>query len=212
MLVGLGARRPADVRAVRDFYERRGLPAMVTYKAKGVVADDDPYFAGVFTNGSIEQEIIDRSDLLVGVGLDPVELLPRPWRWRQPIISCCPWTMRTDQVPFAAQLVLDIPAALQRIDASLPASRWDRGEIEELLERQRAAIRIPASRLTASDVVDVLAASVSGGTRVTVDAGAHMFPATTLWRVGRQRDADLERAVDHGVRAAGGDWRGARRS
>src|SRR5262249_15952689 len=183
MIVGLGARRPADVRAIRAFAERRGLPAMVTYKGKGVVADDDRHFAGVFTNGSIEREMIERCDLLVGVGLDPVELLPRPWRWRQPIVSCCPWRLRTDQTPFAAQVVLDIPASLQRIDGLLPASRWDPAEIEDVLERQRAAIRIPASGMTASDVVGVIAAAVPRGTRVTVDAGAHMFPATMLWPV-----------------------------
>ena len=26
---------------------------MVTYHAKGVVPDDDPHFAGIFTNGTI---------------------------------------------------------------------------------------------------------------------------------------------------------------
>ena len=30
----------------------RGVPAMVTYKAKGVVPDTDVHFAGVFTNGA----------------------------------------------------------------------------------------------------------------------------------------------------------------
>ena len=30
---------------------------MVTYKAKGVVSDTHPCFAGVFTNGAIEREI-----------------------------------------------------------------------------------------------------------------------------------------------------------
>ena len=58
------------------------MPAMVTYKAKGVVPDDHPWFAGVFTNGAIERPLIDESDLLIGIGLDPVELLPRPWTWQ----------------------------------------------------------------------------------------------------------------------------------
>ena len=39
---------------------------MVTYKAKGVVADDDPWFAGVFTNGVLEQPVIDEADLIIG--------------------------------------------------------------------------------------------------------------------------------------------------
>src|SRR5262245_44645986 len=86
VLVGVGARRPSDAAAIRSLCERRGLPAMVTYKAKGVIADDDPHFAGVFTNGTIEQQIVGDADLLIGVGFDPVELLPRPWRPKAPIV------------------------------------------------------------------------------------------------------------------------------
>ena len=50
LLVGLGARRPADAAAIRSLCAGRHIPAMVTYKAKGVVPDDHPWFAGVFTN------------------------------------------------------------------------------------------------------------------------------------------------------------------
>ena len=35
---------------------------MVTYKAKGVVADGDEWFAGVFTNAAIEQPVLDESE------------------------------------------------------------------------------------------------------------------------------------------------------
>src|SRR5262249_53591668 len=70
LIVGLGARGPEEAAAVRRFCERRNVPAMVTYKAKGVVPDAHPWFAGVFTNASIEQDVIGESDLLIGVGLD----------------------------------------------------------------------------------------------------------------------------------------------
>ena len=78
---------------------------MVTYKAKGVVPDDHPWFAGVFTNATIEQPLIDESDLLIGIGLDPVELLRAPWKREQPIVYCGPWQVEDAHVPFAAQLV-----------------------------------------------------------------------------------------------------------
>ena len=59
VIAGLCARGSRDAAAIRAFCAAHRLPAMVTYKAKGVVADDDAYFAGVFTNGAIEQPIID---------------------------------------------------------------------------------------------------------------------------------------------------------
>src|SRR5207302_6133487 len=63
LIAGLGARRAEDAAAIRTFCESRNVPAMVTYKAKGVVPDDDPHFAGVFTNGAIERPIVEQADL-----------------------------------------------------------------------------------------------------------------------------------------------------
>src|SRR5262245_55483421 len=53
LLVGLGARGASDTAAIRAFCHEHAVPAMVTYKAKGVIPDDDPHFAGVFTNATI---------------------------------------------------------------------------------------------------------------------------------------------------------------
>ena len=124
LLVGLGARRREDAAAIRSFCERRSVPAMVTYKAKGVVPDDHPWFAGVFTNGAIEQPLIDESDLLIGVGLDPVELLPRRGRYAQPIVYCrAAGAWSTTHVPFAAQLVTDIADGRAPSSTTLLAGR-----------------------------------------------------------------------------------------
>jgi acetolactate synthase-1/2/3 large subunit len=81
---------------------------MVTYKAKGVVPDDHPCYAGVFTNAAIEQPVIEESDLLIGIGLDPVELIPRTWKHRQPVIYCGPWRVEDAHVPFVLQQVGDV--------------------------------------------------------------------------------------------------------
>ena len=63
LLVGLGARRDADAIAIRRLCETRRVPAVVTYKAKGVVPDDHEWFGGVFTNAAIERPLIDQADL-----------------------------------------------------------------------------------------------------------------------------------------------------
>ena len=92
------------------------MPAMVTYKAKGVVPDDHPWFAGVFTNGRLEQAVIDESDLLIGLGLDPVELIPRAWKREQPIVYYGPWKVEDGHVPFAAGVVTGVPDGARMID------------------------------------------------------------------------------------------------
>lgn len=182
MLVGLGARRPEDATAIRRLCERRKLPAMVTYKAKGVVPDDHEWFAGVLTNATIEREILEESDVLIGVGLDPVELLPRPWKYTQPIINVSRWKVEDKQVPFATQIVTDVPDGIAKITAMLSTTDWDGERLQEQVAEQREHVRIATSGLAAHRVVELSASALALHVgRVSVDAGAHMLPATMLW-------------------------------
>jgi len=182
-LIGVGARRPDDARAIRAFCERHGVPAMVTYQAKGVVPDAHPLFAGVFTNATIEQPIIDDSDLLIGIGLDPVELIPRPWKRQQPIVYCGPYRVEDRHVSFAAQVTGDVPSCIEHIASLLGRADWDLDRLRDAVADQRRRMAVPAGGLSAQDVVRVAADRLAESCRVTVDAGAHMFPATMLWPV-----------------------------
>jgi len=182
-LVGLGARRAADAAAIRSLCQTHGIPALVTYKAKGVVSDGDAWFGGIVTNGEIERPLIDASDLLIGVGFDPVELLPRPWRVTHPVVSVAPWTLDTEHVPFAAQLVGELASGLGEVARCLAPSDWREDEVATYRETARSRVRIDAPGLTAQRVVERVAGHLAGHARVTVDAGAHMFAATSLWPV-----------------------------
>jgi acetolactate synthase I/II/III large subunit len=185
MLVGLGARRDEDARAIRQLCERRRIPAMVTYKAKGVVPDSHPWFAGVFTNAMIERTVIDECDVLIGIGLDPVELLPRRWTHEQPIVYFGLWTVEDRHVPFAAQTITGIPAASDALEAMLSVSVWDAEHLHKIVAEQRRQVSIPAGGLAAYRVVEIAAAQLASRVaHVTVDAGAHMLPATMLWPAG----------------------------
>ena len=183
LIVGLGARRPFDAAAIRRLCAERRVPAMVTYKAKGVVADTDAHFAGVFTNGAIEQSIIAEADLLIGVGLDPVELIPRPWTHMPPVVNVGPWTVSDRHVPFAAQLVTDVPSGMQWVGELLARSAWDLDAVQHTVAAQRELLCPKTEHLAAHRVVQLTADAAAGRARVTVDAGAHMFPATMLWPV-----------------------------
>jgi len=188
LLVGLGARGSADAAAIRALCAGRHIPAMVTYKAKGVVADGpdgNEWFAGVFTNAAIEQPVIDESDLLIGIGLDPVELIPRAWNRQQPIVSCNPWRVEDAHVPFAVQLVAPVTECIGLIENALSPSDWTSHRVRELVDDQRRGLSVPGPGFTAQRVVEIAASRLAPlAGRVTVDAGAHMFPATMLWPVG----------------------------
>jgi acetolactate synthase-1/2/3 large subunit len=183
LLVGLGARRRQDAEAIIALCASRAIPAMVTYKAKGVVPDADPHFAGVFTNGAIERPLIAEADLLLGVGLDPVELIPRPWSFEQPIVHIGRARVDDRQVPFAAQLVIDIAAGMRLAGELLPSSAWDLDAVHRNVVAQRQRVCPQCEHLAAHRVVQLAAQAAGPQARVTIDAGAHMFPATMLWPV-----------------------------
>jgi acetolactate synthase-1/2/3 large subunit len=182
LLVGLGARRPLDALAIAALCRRRGVPAMVTYKAKGVVPDAAPHFAGVFTNGILERPLVADADLLLGVGLDPVELIPRAWAYEQTIVHIGPASVGDHHIPFAAQLVTDVPSGMQLAGELLPHSSWDLDAVHREVVAQQHRLCPRSEHLSAHRVVQI-AAEAAAPARVTVDAGAHMFPATMLWPV-----------------------------
>lgn len=182
-LVGLGARTTAISSILKQMCERFGIPALVTYKAKGVVPDRFEWFGGVLTNGALELEVLRRSDLFLAIGLDSVELLPKPWRLTQPVIGVTPWTMNQKQIPQFAELVGDVVNWLGALAHHLAdQTEWNNYELQNLVESQREAMRPKANvgSLQPHRVVE-LAAEVYPGARATVDAGAHMFSVMSLW-------------------------------
>ncbi len=188
VLAGLGAANPKASLALRAFCERHRIPAMVTYKAKGVVPDAHPLFAGVFTNGTIERPVLEQADLLLGVGLDPVELLPRPWSFEQPTIYCGEPLPSQTHVPFAARITGSIEDGLSLIDgARSRTAAWDETWLASAVAIQRSALRIGSAGLAPFQVIEIAAAAAGPEARVTVDAGAHMLPAAVLWAVAAPR-------------------------
>jgi acetolactate synthase I/II/III large subunit len=183
LLLGLGARSPTVAAGLRTIAVRFGIPVLVTYKAKGVVPDAHPWFAGVLTNGALERAVLERADLFLAVGLDPVELLPRPWEYPQPIVAINAWSIVQRQLPVRHEVVGDVPAALAMVSACLPArTQWDGAEVARLAEAQRSRMRVTSdgAQMPPYRVVE-LVADAYGAARVTVDAGAHMFPVMSLW-------------------------------
>jgi acetolactate synthase-1/2/3 large subunit len=188
VVAGLGVQDTRDATALRKLCESHGIPALVTYKAKGVIPDDHPLFAGVFTNGTIERAIIDQADLIIGVGLDPVEFLPRPWGYRASCIMVNRWTLDQRHLPVAGSIEGDLATSLAAIEEAFSAdSDWHASEIQANVFRQREALRIKSDGWAPWQAVEAAARTAPPDARVTVDAGAHMFPITGLWPVREPR-------------------------
>lgn len=181
ILVGLEAREPAPLVALA---EALGAPVLVTYKAKGVLPDAHPLHAGIFTGGSLEARCVGAADLIVTVGLDPVELIPQPWRYAAPVLEV---TRRPHPVRYVeprAALHGPLGASLARLARAARRSAWTAAEIAGHRAAARAALAWTGCGLGPPEVVaQARAAARQAGRapRLAVDAGAHMFSATAFW-------------------------------
>ncbi|MCU0986468.1 MAG: thiamine pyrophosphate-dependent enzyme [Acetobacteraceae bacterium] len=194
IIAGLEAREAAA--ETRALAHALGAPVLVTYKAKGVVADDDPLFAGVFTGGAAEAALLRRADLIILAGADPVEFIPQRWRYDAPVIDVARFARGTHYFAPAALLEGEISPSLDALAAAAPAPRagvanalpsdWT---VEEISEARAAWLRALANpgapgRVGPERVVTIAAeacAAAGVAPRAAVDAGAHMFSATTFW-------------------------------
>lgn len=195
ILVGLEARSRDAGELVGAFANQLGAPILATYKAKGAVSDWHPRFIGLFTGGAAERECVGQADLIVLCGLDPVELIGRPWGYSAPVLDLGPVAHPVHYV----QPAVRVAGYLEPILKALSLARGGGGWETDSFARMRANF---ASRLSyrgngggklglSPETVVRTALEASEGTnaRVTVDAGAHMFSCMAFWPIARRADA-----------------------
>jgi len=186
--------RAADAKWLRAFAESLPAPVLTTYKGKGAIPDPHPLAMGVFTGGVLEQPVVCRADLIVAFGLDPVELIPRRWSYSAPVVSLARCASTEAALTAsgggayftpAVEVVGDLGAILEELAPRLSArsrADWDVGEVDRMRRERAAALEVPVAGLAPHRVAQLARELTPTGTIATVDAGAHMFPATAYWQ------------------------------
>lgn len=181
VVVGLGT-RPATAGALRDWLGRWQLPVAVTPKAKGIVDETKERFVGVVGGMAIDamvRETLARADLVVGFGLDPVEI-DGAWHLELPVV----WTLESEWATGilpARDLVL--ADHLQLLEAmGRPPRAWS-DDFADLRRTRREIFDGGRSRAGISPigVVRALASVMPAETIVTTDVGSHKYVFGQFW-------------------------------
>ena len=184
VLVGVGAR--GSERAIRELVGGPQVPVLTTYKAKGAVPESWPNAAGLLTGGTSEAPVLLAADLIVAVGLDPVELIPAPWPYGVPIVSLMPWRNPPGPLPVTVEFVGPLPELLAGL--TLDGSGWKRSGSDyrrEMLERLEIAGS--GEGMSPQDAVRAIRRALPAEAIATVDAGAHMLVAMPLFEIDAPR-------------------------
>ena len=203
LLLGTGAiPRTASVRRALD---GRGIPALHTYRARGILPDAGADAAGLITGGTMEWPLLSAADLIIGLGVDEAEMIPTPWDYPARTIlitepTAAPAAAGTAAAGTAAAggsayrgyftgatpLRMPLAQALEVL-ATGPGHDWPPGagraaRADAAGRLVSAAVASPG-RLAPQQVVVTVRAGTPPGTIATVDAGAHMLVAMPLWEV-----------------------------
>ena len=190
IVAGLGCRDGKVAAALRELVEHLGAPTLTTPRAKGVIAEDHPLAAGVFFGGRLEEELLDRADCILALGLEPTEILPRTRRVKAAILSMSEYRSTPCPFDFTAEAIGDLVDGLSLLRESLPpAGEWSlaawarRGQ--SFRHRARAllaeACRLRGQGLSPHRVVEIAREAFPKTALATAGTGAHALAAAAFW-------------------------------
>jgi acetolactate synthase-1/2/3 large subunit len=185
IVAGIGAVRAGASGALTKLAEEYGCPVIVAPMAKGVIAEDHPYYAGTLDMACNQfiWDFLSSADLIITAGFDGVELI-KPWTPSAAVIHVDS-TPNTDQIYRAdIELVGDIAAALDHLRNGVgEGDRWQEAGVATHRDRLAAlyyAGKVPG-KLNPTDVIDVARAIMPRNAVVTSDVGSHKLLIGQGW-------------------------------
>lgn len=184
LIAGLGA-HATDAGALRAWLSSWQLPFGVTPKAKGLVDELDPLFVGVFggmARDDLMLEAIERADLIVGFGLDPVEI-DKPWHAEAPLLWILDSPGAGGNLPDEDCLMVSHHQLLARLGTAGAPTSWPDAFGDIRLRRNEVATARyePHETLTPVTLVRALADCMPADTTVATDVGSHKYVFGQFW-------------------------------
>jgi acetolactate synthase-1/2/3 large subunit len=186
ILAGIAAQRANAHDALARLAATAGVPVVVAPMAKGVLAEDHPYYAGTLDMAcnAFLWDFLKGCDLLLAAGFDAVELI-KPWTLGVPTVHIDA-VANTDQIYSAdTELLGDIAAILDGL-----AQAWSGGEKwpAAAVRRHRDALSAAYyagrvnGRLNPTDVIDAVREALPREALATTDVGSHKLLVGQGWR------------------------------
>jgi acetolactate synthase I/II/III large subunit len=191
LVVGLEARSDKITTSLLNLAEALQCPVLTTYKAKGVFDEDHVLFVGHFTGAQAEAETLNQADLIIGFGLDPVEIIPGPWSYTADLVMINTSANHNPPAPATSEITGRLDEIADTLVAHLSSvnSQWELPTISGLHENMAARLALPPGNgFTTDTVVSLTQSAFPNSSRACVDAGAHMFSVMALWKAHRPHD------------------------
>lgn len=188
VIAGLDLVVQGGAAALDRFLTRAGAPLLTSYKAKGLVPEDDPRVIGAVglspKADAIARPLLDAADLIVLAGYDPVEMRQgwrEPWPAGKPVIDIVAEPVQHGMHTSTLLLEGDVGTILTRLSDELaPKTTWPGGEPAAARRAFRAAFAAPED-WGPHAVFETLRAVAPAGVVATADSGAHRILLSQIW-------------------------------
>jgi acetolactate synthase-1/2/3 large subunit len=173
---------PADAKWIRALAESLPAPLVTTPKGKGALPDPHPLALGLLGAG---HPLLARSDLLIALGVDPVEVRPGVWPAGVRVVRIA--RSVADDVVFG-EIALVIEELAPRLRGRTRAD-WDVAALDRIKRGLRVAPPV-GSGLARRRVVELAREMTPAGTRLALDV-----PLDDAWASVAPRDCLVPNGV-----------------
>jgi acetolactate synthase I/II/III large subunit len=183
----------ADATWLRALAETLPAPVVTTAKGKGAIPDPHPLALGLLVAG---HPLATRADLLIAVGVDPVEVAPGAWPAKIPTVHVSAAEARNAPYRPVVEIVGELALVIEELAPRLrgrTGADWDVAELDRLKRGQTRALPLVRG-LTRRRVVTLAREATPAGTLATLD-----IPLADAW----QSVAPRELLIPNGVATAG---------
>jgi acetolactate synthase-1/2/3 large subunit len=183
ILAGLGVLWDRAANELVQLAETLGAPVLVTSKCKGAIPEDHPLRAGCIIGGLIERNLVMESDLILTVGLDAVELQPKAWPYKIPVIALSAAPSLDALVPAEIEVLGNLKILLARIAAACgTGGEWGEKAAAVFRDSVTNALATPSTGLSPQRAMEVARAVLPRETVATCDAGASRLLIVQKWQ------------------------------
>ncbi|MET4807823.1 thiamine pyrophosphate-binding protein [Limibacillus sp. MBR-115] len=194
VIAGVGVLDEVGAEAVATFCRQFRIPLITSYKAKGILPEDDPLaLGGAGLSPRVDAHLlplIAKSDCIVLAGYDPIEMRVGwrdPWPEGARVIDISAVANDHGMHQAALNFVGDVAASLKVLGAGLLSRKnWAAGEAAEVRRKLWAESGADETWGPAA-VVDELRRGLPREAVVTTDSGAHRILLSQLFACYRRR-------------------------
>jgi acetolactate synthase-1/2/3 large subunit len=184
LAIGLTAARYGLKRRIREFLEIYPMPVVLTPMAKGLLPEDHPCYAGVLFHALSDylEDIYEKTDLVIGLGYDPVEYNYESWMPDVPLIH------------FGTR-VTDLPEDRECYSFTGPSPAWftllrnlnsgslvfESATVIGVRDEMKSVFKGFLSHFGPVTALKVLKEELPPDTIVTADVGSHLHVIGQYW-------------------------------